>query len=269
VAEDLARVPDSEARARPPQERSPRQRLRAYQRQFQIAYLALAVVLGAAIALLVLLLARPGDEKQTWSAWQPTLKGTDRAREIADFVARQYRLPSKRQLVGVVTGEPELQDVPVTNVLVARGQRREDVSVYPIESTNSLMYILCGLGESCSISEGRPTRDRHRLLRREALELALYTFRYMDDVKSVITFLPPRPNANFESVLFFRKAELRRELDEPLEATLPTGRRLSPGDLGPSEMLVVDRLTLPHLFRFQYQQGPDGGALLILQPFAA
>ena len=35
---------------------------------------------------------------------------------------------------------------------------------------------------------------RHALLRREALELALYTFKYVDGVDSVSVFLPPRPD---------------------------------------------------------------------------
>ena len=47
---------------------------------------------------------------------------------------------------------------------------------------NGLMYTLNGLGPKGSVRGGKPSEERHLLLRREALELALYTFRYINDV---------------------------------------------------------------------------------------
>ena len=43
----------------------------------------------------------------------------------------------------------------------------------PSRATTRSCTSLCGTGEQCSIAEGQPTLERHRLLRREALELAL------------------------------------------------------------------------------------------------
>ena len=40
---------------------------------------------------------------------------------------------------------------------------------------DGVLYRLCGLGPNCAIAKGKPSAERHLLLRREALELALYT----------------------------------------------------------------------------------------------
>ena len=82
------------------------------------------------------------------------------------------------------------------------------------------------LGTQCAISEGEPSEERHQLLRREALELALYTFKY-GDADSVIALLPPRlPQKGERSGhghvdgSFFAAETSRSELDEPLQNTL-------------------------------------------------
>ena len=56
-----------------------------------------------------------------------------------------------------------------------------------------LMYTLNGLGPKGSVRGGKPSEERHLLLRREALELALYTFRYVKNVDLVVALLPPKP----------------------------------------------------------------------------
>jgi hypothetical protein len=140
---------------------------------------------------------------------------------------------------------------------------------------DGMMFFLCGAGENCAIGEGQPTIQRHRLLRREALELALYTFRYMGGVDSVVTFLPPRPPANrqeqaepqLDTAVYFRKDDLEPLVEAPLNRTLqgrPVGENLPSGQAG-----LVDDLTGPALYRFSFQQSPDGqSAVLLLSPFA-
>ena len=54
--------------------------------------------------------------------------------------------------------------------------------------------MLCGYGQNCSIASGQPSVERHTLLRREAVELALYTFKFLPNIDSVSVFLPPRPD---------------------------------------------------------------------------
>jgi len=57
---------------------------------------------------------------------------------------------------------------------------------------NTVAYNLCGIGgKNCSIGTGAPSTDRLLLLRREALELALYTFKYLGGTDNVLAVLPP------------------------------------------------------------------------------
>ena len=50
-----------------------------------------------------------------------------------------------------------------------------------------------GLGPNRSIKGGTPSETRLKVIHREALELALYTFRYLPDAESVMVLLPPPP----------------------------------------------------------------------------
>lgn len=273
MADDLSDAPSgsSAESATPPPEALPpprEPRSGVYLGRFRLAYAALAIVLGAAVGTFILLVSGPGSGPDTaWSTWKPTAEGTERARQIADYVSRRYRLPSGAQLVGVIAGPPSVQNVPISVFAIRRGDRDEDVSVLPAQA--SVMYILCGLGQRCAIEEGTPSRERHRLLRREALELALYTFVYMEDVESIVTFLPPRRGSDPDSALFFHRDDLRAELERPLRATLPERASLVPNGLDRIEEFKVDKLTDGHLFRFQFQQGPDGAAILVLEPATA
>ena len=98
--------------------------------------------------------------------------------------------------------------MPVSAIAIrpdtSRGQAEEnDIDV--VSGGNSIMYSLCGLGDACSISEGVPSEARHALLRREALELSLYTFKNVDGIDSVTVFLPPRPDGQAAPTAVFLK----------------------------------------------------------------
>jgi hypothetical protein len=142
------------------------------------------------------------------------------------------------------------------------------------------MYTLNGLGPRGSIAKGPPSEARHLLLRREALELALYTFRYARDVDVVVALLPPnaeaiaaasRPTATPRQVtqarphaLLFRAGDLRRQLDAPLRETL-AARTPRPETVG-GEASRIERLTRPNLFQAEFKQAQDLKAYLVLEP---
>jgi hypothetical protein len=128
-----------------------------------------------------------------------------------------------------------------------------------------MMFVLCGLGESCSIAEGKASEARHALLRREALELSLYTFKNVSDVDSVTVFLPPRPDGQSATSVFVRRGDVREELGRPLNRTL--GSQVPGiGEMPKTELQHVNRITLPRLFTYEYTQAQDGSAILILSP---
>lgn len=281
VVEHAVAVPQAEPEALV-EPRRPREQPRIYRFRFGIAYLALAVVAGLGVGGAILLYERPADrEEPAWSSWRPTGRETSYPDQIADYVGARYRLPSGRQLAVVAASAPRVttgEPVPVQAVVI------QNQSALPsaapdfeyVRTQNTIMYELCGLGQQCSISEGEPSTERFQLLRREALELSLYTFKYVEGAESTIVMLPPNLGEDPEDAsddeamaLFLQKKDFARELAQPvrntlLRATAPTLTRLNP-----REDLVVSRLTEPNIFRYQFQQAPTGGALVLLAPVNA
>jgi hypothetical protein len=256
-----------------PREQAPSVRVRrTYTRlrpRFGIAYLLLAVVVGTAVGGLVVYLGnRDTSGGAEWSTWKPTLHGQASWKQIAEHVEPRYRLPTGKQIVGIITGQPQIQDIPISHVAISSGlpdERREDIQIYTIK--NGAMFILCGLGTSCAVP-GKPSQARAQVLRREALELALYTFKYQSNVDAVLAFIPPPAGVNPtpQRMIFFRRDDLEQQLSEPLGATISPNVTVSPGKLLPREAAAIDRLTNPHFYKYDFQQLPDGSALAALTP---
>jgi hypothetical protein len=262
ISEDLQTAEPSEGAATPVEEsREPGH----HRGKFRAVYLLLGVVLGVAIAGFVALLVRGGpDPGPPWSAWQPQGTTAEKAQQIADYVGSSYRLESGGQLVSVQAAPLRVEDVPIGAVAIRRPpglEESEAIDVFPPDKTS--VYILCGLGEACSIEEGQPSPERLRLLKREALELALYTFRYLDR-NAVVVFLPPAPGEEAAFALYFRRGAFEPELNRPLRLTLPAELPPLPHAIAPAEVLTIDRLTDPSFFRFSFQRLQDGTAVLVL-----
>jgi hypothetical protein len=239
-----------------------------YGGRFGLAYFVLAVVVGAAVGTTIVLAGRSGsDGKQAWSRWRPTGDAATRTLQIAQHVSRRYRLAGGEQrLVNVVPGPPTTNAIVSAIAVQALGAGLGSASSV-FDASRSRMYLLCGNGKNCSLGNGPASLQRGRLLRGEALELALYTFKYVDGVDSVATFLPGRPGTRPTFALFFLRDSLEPLLDRPLRTTLPQAQELVPS-AAPRRMALVDRLTVPHLFRFQVRQSQDGNAVVVLNPLA-
>jgi hypothetical protein len=246
-----------------------------YRKRFALVYVGLAVVAGAAVGALIVLMGKPeAAPAAKWASWEPTGSSEAKALQIADRIPKGYRLPSGNQLAVALVGPPQVQaggdvgDVPVRAIAVrpdtSRGQAEED-DIDIINAEHNMMFVLCGLGESCSIAEGKASEARHALLRREALELSLYTFKSDSDVSSVTVFLPPRPDGQSATSVFVRRGDVREELSRPLNRTL--GSHVPQvGEMPKTELQNVNRITLPRLFTYEYTQAQDGSAILILSP---
>jgi hypothetical protein len=155
------------------------------------------------------------------------------------------------------------------------GETTNDASFY--SAGNAWAYVLCGFAKnpSCAISEGTPSVQRYDLLRREALELSLYTFKYNHDIDSVITYMPPGKNTNASgqattSMIFLRRSDVKAALDTPLRDTLPPPKtHISPGQMSAGDMSRVRRYTDSRVYGFQFQQLADGTAIIVLDPIKA
>jgi hypothetical protein len=229
---------------------------------------ALIGVVLAAAAVLAVALTTGGDPSKeglapNWSPWRPA--DTDSAagaQEIADHIAPEYRLNDGTQLVQV-TGKPF--DLQV--LLRAVGRNISQLSGHAV------VYTLNGLGPNGSIISGKPSNQRGLLVRREALELSLYSFRYLRGVDMVVALLPPPPPKKGKSAttatqpaplaVFYRPGDLLPQLKVPLGVTLST-RTLKPSTIPQGDAQRVLSLTNSNVFQWSVVHAQDGTASLVL-----
>jgi hypothetical protein len=221
-----------------------------------------------------------------WSAWQPQDSGLQGAQEIADFVSPYYRATPAYQLAVVTVMNLNDPNNPLSVVVPSSGAPG-GVAALPAKST--IAYNLCGLGsKDCSIGVGSPSSDRLLLLRREALELALYTFKYIGGVHTVVAILPPGHTQNssrlsakpptgsqvssnntksVDLALAFDRKELQPWLDRPLRQTLPEPLPPTVQEMASApEAELVSVITAHGLFTERTAQAQDGSHLLVLSP---
>jgi hypothetical protein len=240
--------------------------------RFLVVYGLLAVALGAAAAGVVVFAGRAIHPAPAWSSWRPHGGGLGAAREVGDHVAGAYRLPSGKQLVDVITKAPSVSPANNTSIpihyVALRGPKGKVDQIIPISPSNSVMFSLCGLGPSCSIATGTASVARGRLVRREILELALYTFRYVSGINNVIAFMPPKRGSAPQYVVYLQRSDLATELHVPLVDTLRSKTPLA-NTIPAREVTLVDSTTESRLYSFSLSQAQQGDAILVLAPLPA
>lgn len=240
--------------------------------RFVFVYGLLGGVLALAIVGVVVYAGRAITPAPKWSAWHPSGGGLGAAKQIADEVGKSYRLANGDQLVDVIAKAPSVspasnQSIPIHYVAVrGTGGRGDQIDI--VSSSNSMMYQLCGLGTSCSIASGKPTVARGTLVRREILELALYTFKYVGGVKSVIALMPPPAGTQPQYVIYLQKSDVSADLSQPLDKTLGAKVPL-PAKIPAREVHAIDSVTEPRVYKFGFSQAQTGDAILVLTPLPA
>jgi hypothetical protein len=263
----VAASPPDISRARPQAPHAPR---------FQFLLGAFGALSIAAIAVAVsLALAPKSGPGVPWSSWKPS-GDIDPAVQIAQHVAPEYTGSAGRLLVNVTGGPQQIAGQPV--VVALRSSGSEPV---PLEN-NGVFYQLCGTGPNCSIP-GKASNQRGLLVRREALELALYTLHYVSSTSQVIVTYPPRPPVKGSKsspeealssgssqprgrALLFRPDDLAPELSQPLSATLASQTpTLSTIERAP-EARLVDQITGRLLYNFELTTQQSTPVLLLQAP---
>jgi hypothetical protein len=220
----------------------------------------IAALVGLTIAIVGI---PPKDEGPAWSSWKPTSGGLQGATQIASHIAEAYR-DQGRQLVNVDANDISYQGIPL---LVAMRKSAEEGGAIQVHDEKGVLYQMCGLGVNCQIDAGKPSPRRDFLLRREGLELALYTFRYLGDVKQVVVLIPASPGKAQTKALYFSRDAVRPELDRPLTSSLlPTPPPTKDVKLSPDAKLV-DQTTNPYLFSLMGSSFNERG-YLVLDPYS-
>jgi hypothetical protein len=238
--------------------------------------------IGVAVAILVGNHS-PGPQAK-WSSYSPPDSGVAGERDIANAVAPLYRATSANQLA-VVT----VQNFSDTGTGTQVALRSPNDGTLSALGGTTAVFNLCGLGPNCAISGGTPSADRLLLLRREALELSLYTFKYVHNVDNVVSILPPghavtvttakltaKPpdkagskskTAPLYMAVAFQRRSLQPFLNRPLHDTLPEQIPPTPTTIGQApEAELVSVLTAQALFKQQVIQAQDGSNVLVLDP---
>jgi hypothetical protein len=246
-----------------------------FRSRFGFAFGVLAGLAICAAGALALLIGSSPDTgpalAENWSPWEPeTTRMSEGAQDIAEHVGLQYKLEEGEQLVQVSSSPLELQGEEIGVAVRPQGSALE------LLEGDGLLYILNGLGPNGTVATGKPSKKRGRLLLREALELALYSFRYLDDVTMVAVLLPQTPveaasttqttQASQRRAVFYRPGDLLGELQVPLDQTL-SAKTPTPATMAPAEAKRVDSLTLRNLFLASVQPlEADQNYLVLVEP---
>jgi hypothetical protein len=149
-----------------------------------------------------------------------------------------------------------------------------DFTFYQPSST--VAYEMCGFSDpqqncaATSLTGANP----EPLLRREALELALYTLKYVPGTRAVLTYLPPTSSVQPTTTQAPTRTVFVTRNDVKPNLRLPLVRTLEPRKIVLDAALVVPNgghvSALTHIFTTSYQTLPsDGTAALTLTPETA
>ena len=131
-----------------------------------------------------------------------------------------------------------------------------------------MTFSLCGLGQSCSIATGKSSVARGILVRREILELALYTFKYVGGVKNVSRSCRRSGDQPARTRSTCRRATCQQQLKLPLAHTLSAKVPL-PSTIAPREQQMIDSVLSPRVYKFSSRAGAARRRVLVLRPFKA
>ena len=231
---------------------------------FRLAYIVLALVFWVGLAVFVVVLVKPNhDRPAQWSSWKPTAQGLLGAHQIGLRIASRYKGANGAEIAAVQEHGPQVQGLRLEAIGVRRLNSEGQIDPYigMFDGSNTLIYAFCGLSTNCVIDGD--SKAVERTLRREALELSLYSFEYLKGVDQVVSLLQTTKDAG-TSAVFLRRSELEPELQHPLRDTLPLAAPPSATAADPKEAAVINALTLENTFPAHFEPLPDGDAILVL-----
>jgi len=235
-------------------------------RRFGLAYLLLAVGIGVAVGLGIVLIGRGSDHKAVTGAqaFRPSQSGELGAKQIARYVGLKYRQSDGSPLTAVIGERPNFQGQPLSFYLIRPNDAQDpnkDIAIFSVG--NGIMYSMCGFGKNCATSTTE-TAQQALLLKREALELTMNTFKSDSAVDTVTTLLPPLAQGSL--AIIFRRSDLGAWVHQPLANLLSTPGPVKPGQVPAAEAQRIDAISAGALYSFDAAQGPDGNAYLRLDP---
>ena len=237
----------------------------AYRFRFLLFYFALAVVMGSAVGAFIVVLSRPeATKKVAWSTWRPDgASESARILQIVDHVPKSYKAGNGQPLVLAHASAPSVTSesngeqitIPISQITVLP-------ALDTISASSSLQISYCGLGQTCQVALTPSTAS---LLKRETLELALFTFKYTDTVDSITFLMPPTAP---QSAIFLQRHDVVKQLSQPFSSYLAE-KPPKPGKIPQAELRVINKITQPRLYHFNVKPESSGSAIEVLTPFGS
>ena len=223
----------------------------SFRGRFAFVYGVLAATAAFAVGAAVYEVTKPGPPAPAQWPWTPSGTSAEKVRQIGSHVGAEYAEPGKSatdQLAQISGGALQVEGQTIKIAKTTKVANQVEV----LDGT-AVQYTLCGPKQDCSFPADADF-ETGPLLRREGLELALYTFRNIADVDNVVVFLPPISGQQRSRAMFFQRSELASQLDLPL--TLPGGS----DSITRREAGALSTRTAPYMFHFQIApvSGADG-----------
>jgi hypothetical protein len=221
----------------------------SFRGRFAFVYGVLAATAAFAVAAGVYEVTKPGPPEPAQWPWTPNGTSAEQVRQIASHVGAEYAEPgkgSKDQLVQISGGALQVEGQTIKIAKTTKVANQVEV----LDGT-AVQYTLCGPKQDCSFPSDADF-EVGPLLRREGLELALYTFRNVQGIDNVVVFLPPISGEQRSRAMFFQRSELASQLDLPLK--LPGGA----DSVTRREAGALSTRTAPYMVHFQI--APVSGA---------
>ncbi len=217
----------------------------------------LVVALGGAVVGFIALLNTDRE-----GPWSPGFRVTvddpvDRGAQVADYVQKRYLAAPGTPLTYIKTGEDVITDLPFHDQVVALADDTQ--TTYSFEQRSLLFYKLCPTATSCELD---PKADRQALgplYARQAVELALYGFKYVEEAAGVVVelptgYVPDQKDKRF--VHYFPKKYWEDQLDRPFATTVPGDPPLL-GTITPAETARISKLAGGTFFQMDVGPTPD------------
>ncbi len=233
-----------------------------HSRRFALVLLLVMVLFAGMLGVFAYLMSGSDANEPAWSSYAPPAGETfERAQVLADHLAPRYL--TNGDPIAVVQAQPPIfNQAPVAGIAFMQRPNQGVGTAYRQfeQSDNTMMYVFCGSAPACAL----PTQgeDVTPLLRRESLELALYTFKYWPDINSVVVLLPPTKTQ--KPAFLFRRKELSQQLSRPLESTLPKSDAITTSSMSEEELGTVEALTENRIFLSSFQETSNGQTILLL-----
>ena len=233
-----------------------------HSRRFAVVLLLVMVLFAVMLGFFAYLMSKSDASERDWSSYKPPSgEMYESAQSLADYVAPRYL--SNGNPVAVVQAQPPIYRQAEVAGLAFMQEPNQGVGTAYRQfqsADDTMMYVFCGPAASCALPQGG--EDVTPLLRRESLELALYTFHYWPDVKTVVALLPPTKDQ--KPAFLFRRKELSAQLSRPLESTLPNSDAVTTTSMSEGELATVETLTQDRIFLSSFQETSNGQTILLL-----